>query len=172
MLKICHIISGDLWAGAEVMAYHLLKGLRAYSSLNLCTIVLNSCRLSEEIKRLGIRTYVVDEKNLSFLDILLAVHKILRKNPPDIIHAHRYKENILAYIASRFIPGIKLISTQHGMPEIHEGKRNVKHLLISKSNSFMLSHRFNQVVGVSQDIKKTFIKKYKFLPISAQSTFR
>jgi len=171
MLNICNIISGDLWAGAEVMAYHLLKGLRVYSSCDLSAIVLNAGRLSEEIKKIGIRTYVLDEKKLSFLAILLAVRKILHKSPPDIVHSHRYKENILAYVASRFIPGIKLISTQHGMPEIHEGKRNVKQLLISRSNFFMLSHCFHQVVGVSQDIEKTFIKKYRFLPISAQSTF-
>jgi L-malate glycosyltransferase len=162
MLNICHIISGDLWAGAEVMAYHLIKGLRSYSNCDLCAIVLNNGRLSEEIKKIGIRTFVVDEKKLSFLEILLAVHKILRKNPSNIIHSHRYKENILAYVASRFIPGIKLISTQHGMPEIHEGKRNVKQPLISLSNFFMLSHCFHQVVGVSQDIENAFIKKYGF----------
>jgi L-malate glycosyltransferase len=172
MLNICHIISGDLWAGAEVMAYHLIKGLRSYSNCDLSAIVLNAGRLSEEIKKIGIRTYVLDEKKLSFSTILFTIHKIFRKNPPDIIHSHRYKENILAYLASRFIPGIKLISTQHGMPEIHEGKRNIKHLLISGSNFFMLSHRFNQVVGVSQDIEKAFIKEYRFLPISAQSCFR
>jgi L-malate glycosyltransferase len=99
MLNICNIISGDLWAGAEVMAYHLLKGLRVYSSCDLSAIVLNNGKLSEEIKRLGIRTYVVEEKNLTFLAILLAVRKILHKNPPDIIHSHRYKENILSISA-------------------------------------------------------------------------
>lgn len=144
------------------MAYHLLNGLVVYSSLDLCVIVLNNGRLSKEIKKLGIRTYVLNEKKLSFLNILLTVHKILSKDPPDIIHSHRYKENILAYLTSRFIPCIKLISTQHGMPEIHEGKPNVKHLLISRSNFFMLSHYFHKVVGVSQDIQKAFIKGYGF----------
>jgi L-malate glycosyltransferase len=162
MLRVCHIISGDLWAGAEGMTYHLLKGLRAYRNLHLSAVVLNNGKPSKEIKKLGIKTHILDEKKLSFLQILWAVRKILLKNPPHIIHSHRYKENILAYVSSRFIPSIKLISTQHGMPEIHEGKRNVKHFLISRSNFFMLSHYFHQVVGVSQDIQKAFIKQYGF----------
>ena len=27
-MVICHIISGDLWAGAEVMCHRLIKGLQ------------------------------------------------------------------------------------------------------------------------------------------------
>jgi len=144
MLNICHIISGDLWAGA--MAYHLLKGLKIYNNLDICAIVLNNARLAGKIKELGIRTYLLDEKNLSFFNILFTVHKILVKNHPDIIHSHRYKENILAYLSSRFIPGVKLISTQHAMPEIHGGETDLKHRLISRGNFFMLSHYFHQVV--------------------------
>lgn len=114
MLHICHIISGDLWAGAEVMAFQLLKGLMVYSDLDLFAIVLNNERLAEAIKELGIRVKVVDESRISFYNILLTIRKIFRKHPPDIIHSHRYKENILSYLSSSFIPGVKLISTQHG----------------------------------------------------------
>ena len=162
MLYICHIISGDLWAGAEAMAYHLLKGLRAYNNLDLCAIVLNNGKLAEELKEIGIKVQVVDERKRSFFNILLAIRKIIRKHPPDIIHSHRYKENILAYLSSRLIPSVKLFSTQHGMPEIHGGETDLIHRLISRSNFFMLSHYFNQVVGVSQNIQQTFINEYGF----------
>ena len=47
MLKICHIISGDLWAGAEVMAYHLLRGLKSLGDLSITAIVLNEGKLAE-----------------------------------------------------------------------------------------------------------------------------
>ena len=89
MLHICHLISGDLWAGAEAMAYQLLKGLSAYRHLELYAIVLNNGRLAEEIKGLGIRVRVVDEDNTSFFNIFLAIRKIFLKHPPDIIHSHR-----------------------------------------------------------------------------------
>jgi len=161
MIKVCHIISGDLWAGAEVMACHLLQGLKAYPDLELFSIVLNRGRLSEEIERLGIPCYIMDETKLSFLQILLEIRRILKKKPANIIHSHRYKENILAYFASRAKKGIRLITTQHGMPGA-EGKRSIKDRLISRLNFFVLSSSFQNVVAVSKDIKNSFIDQFGF----------
>ena len=75
MLKVCHIISGDLWAGAEVMAYHLLKGLRPYGDLSITTaIVLNEGRLAEELRKQGITVNVVDESKSSFLNLFKIIN--------------------------------------------------------------------------------------------------
>ena len=162
MIRVCHIISGDLWAGAEVMAYHLLKGLQSYDKLALLVITLNEGKLAGEIRRLGITVHVVDEREMSFFNILLTIRRILSKQPFDVIHSHRYKENILAYLISRSIGGLKLIATQHGMPEGYGGKTGLRHRIISKLNSFVLSRYFNKVVGVCQDIRNAFIKQYGF----------
>lgn len=162
MIKVCYIISGDLWAGAEVMAYHLLQGLKAYPDLELFSILLNRGRLSEEIERLGISCYILDETKLSFLQILLEIRKILKKRPPNIIHSHRYKENILAYLASKTKKGIKLVGTQHGMPERYRGKRSLRNHLISNFNFFLLSRCFQNVVAVSNDIQETLVNQYRF----------
>ena len=135
MLKVCHIISGDLWAGAEVMAYHLLKGLRPYGDLSITTaIVLNEGRLAEELRKQGITVNVVDESKSSFLNLFKIIKKILVQSPPDIIHSHRYKENFLAYLTSRSIHDIKLIVTQHGMPEVYGENSSLKQRLITKGN--------------------------------------
>ena len=162
MSKICHIISGDLWAGAEVMAYHLLRGLKAYGDLSITAIVLNEGRLAEEIHKLGIRVHVVDESKSSLLNLFRIIKKILDKSPPDLIHSHRYKENFLAYLTSRSIQGIKLIGTQHGMPEVYGGKSTLKQRIITKCNFFGLSLFFNRTVAVSEDIQKAFIKQFGF----------
>ena len=162
MLHVCHLISGDLWARAEVMVYHLFKGLQAYDDLALSAILLNEGRLAEEIRKLGISVHVVDESKVSFLSILLKIRKILSSRPPDVIHSHRYKENILAYLISGSIPRPKLVGTQHGMSEIHGGETGLKHRLISQSNFFLLSRCFHRVVGVSQNIQDAFLKQYGF----------
>lgn len=155
MLRVCHLISGDLWAGAEVMVFNLLKVLISYSGLELMVIILNEGRLAEEIRKLGIRVYVVNERAASFFQIFKAIHKIMRNRLVDIIHSHRVKENILSFLISRSIRGeIRLIGTQHGVPE----DTGLKHRL----NFFLLSHYFHRVVTVSKDIKETLENNYGF----------
>ncbi len=144
------------------MAYHLLKGLKSYGDLYITAIVLNEGRLAEEIRKLGIRVHVVDESKRSLLNLFKIIKKILVQSPPDLIHSHRYKENFLAYLTSRSIHGIKLIGTQHGMPEVYGGNYTLKQRIITKCNFFGLSLFFNRTVAVSEDIQKAFIKQFRF----------
>jgi len=160
MIKICHIISGDLWAGAEVMAFHLLKGLTKYEDVDLSVVLLNEGRLAEEIRRLGVPLEVIDESKTAFSKMIWAVRKMLNSVSPDVIHSHRYKENILSYLASKTRKGGKLIGTQHGMPESYGGKRSLKNHLISNFNSLLLSRCFQNVVAVSNEIQETLVKQY------------
>ena len=162
MLRVCHIVSGDLWAGAEVMVYNLLKGLQHYEDLEPMAIILNKGRLAEEIHKLGIKVHILDETTLSFYEITQTVKKLIKNQPPDIIHSHRYKENILAYLGYRSLNGVRLIGTQHGMPEMDRGRAGLKHRIISKINFLILSRKFSHVVAVSRDIGRFFVREYGF----------
>ena len=162
MLKVCHFISGDLWAGAEAVAFHLLKALRERSDLTVSAILLNEGKLASEIRNLGIENHVVDEAGRSFPGVFWTTRRILGKGPPDIIHSHRYKENILAYLLSRAFGEVRLVATQHGMPEIYAGDVGMKNRFVSKANLSILSRCFDQVVAVSQDIKERFEDEYGF----------
>ena len=136
MLHVSHIISGDLWAGAEVMAYHLLKGLTAYNDLKITVILLNEGKLAEKLKDEGVITHILDESKNSFPRICCSIRKILSNNQPDIIHSHRYKENFLAFLISIILQKSKLISTQHGMPEVIGKVPGIRHNIISRCNFF------------------------------------
>jgi glycosyltransferase involved in cell wall biosynthesis len=159
MLKVSHIISGDLWAGAEVMAYNLLQGLKAYKNLSLSAILLNEGQLAEKIRKLGIPIRVVDEKVGSFFHTLFALRKTLSQISPDLIHSHRYKENILGFLACRGTCNAKLISTHHGMPEVYEKSTSSKHRFVSRLNVFLLSNCFDCVVTVSREIQRALVNK-------------
>jgi glycosyltransferase involved in cell wall biosynthesis len=159
MLKISHIISGDLWAGAEVMAYHLLKGLLKYEDLELSVILLNPGRLADEIHGLGIPVEVFDESKLNFLQLVSKIRKAIRERPPDIIHSHRYKENILAFLALWGKKSSRLISTRHGLPESNGAGVGLKANLISRANSYLLARRFHTVVAVSIEVKNLLMEK-------------
>jgi len=161
MIHVCHIISGDLWAGVEVMDYHLLGSLRNNKDIGLSVILLNDGRLAREIRSLGIHVDVVDEKRLNLFKLVLDIRKILIRRSIDIVHSHQYKENILAFLASIYGKKIRLLGTQHGMPEILGVNRNFKYIFLHRLNIFLL-RKFFKVIAVSSDIRNIFINKFGF----------
>lgn len=161
MINVCHIISGDLWAGAEVVDYHLLKNLKSFNNIELSAILFNEGKLANKIRSLGISVDIIDENNNNFFHTVVAAGKILNRKPPDIIHSHRYKENILAFLASKFQNGIRLVSTQHGMPETTGASNRNKYKFLQKLNMYLLSRSFHKVIVVSKDMQKTFTNRFR-----------
>jgi glycosyltransferase involved in cell wall biosynthesis len=161
MVKVCHIVSGDLWAGAEVVVFQLLKGLAACPDIAPTAIVLNEGRLAEEIRSLGIPIRVIDETKNSFYRILREARNWLRSDPPDCIHAHRYKENLLARLLGGGSKGACLFATQHGLPEFLGDKSGMRHRLVTRGNLRLL-RGFHRIVCVSMDVRETLSKKYGF----------
>jgi len=165
-ITVLHIFSGDLWAGAEVMIYNLLSKLKEESNLKIIALSLNEGILAGKLRDAGIETYVIPEAYNSFAQILLKAYNLLKKRKVDIIHSHRYKENILAFLLSRTTGAKRLITTMHGLSEPSLLTQNEKHKtrLTTRLNYFILINFFTHVVAVSQDIKKILIEKYKFKP--------
>lgn len=162
MLKICHFISGDVWAGAEVMTTHLIKWLREFKDLEIHVFALNEGRFAEEIRRQGIHIYVIDENRLPFLRLLIKTRRIFDEMRPDVIHCHGYKQNIMAFFCCRGRRKARLLGTQHGMPEVAGRSADLKYRLYERLNFFILSRYFDRVVAVSDDIKALLINRYRF----------
>jgi L-malate glycosyltransferase len=162
MIKICQIISGDLWAGAEVMCFQLIKGLMKYNDINISVIILNRGTLFNKIKKLGIDVYLIDETNGNLLTVLSKVNKALSNQKSDVIHSHRYKENIMAYLLGKLTGKRILLATQHGMPEFHVGKTKLSSNVILKLNFLIMKRYFDQVVAVSNNIKNIFTNNMGF----------
>jgi glycosyltransferase involved in cell wall biosynthesis len=159
-MRICHIISGDLWAGAEVMGLRLLTGLSEIKGVEISAILLNEGKLAREIRYLGIPINMVDETRLSFFQIKNRFREILRKFKPDIVHTHRLKENILGYLSSRNAGRvIPLVCTQHGLDE---PQLRLKWKLMSRANLYILSRYFSSIVAVSEDMRVNLLEKYRF----------
>lgn len=168
-LKVFHFISGDLWAGAESMAFNLLSNLKGYPDLDLAIILLNEGRLAEDLREIGIKVHVIDEKLFSFWQIVRRTRAILRTSPPDLIHSHRYKENVLATLAAGFNGSIKLVATQHGLPEFADEKTTLSNRLISKANFHILSRYFTRTVAVSANVRNYLVKQHAFGEDSVES---
>lgn len=153
-LRVMHIISGDLWAGAEVQAFTLLKHLA--TETDLCVILMNEGELAERLRQIGIKTQIIHEHQNSSFGIIAKILKAIRQHKPDVIHTHRQKENILGSFANlfaiifrgRLTPSIR---TAHGAPEFNpKGKQKIQVWM----DRFVGRWLQKKVIAVSHDLSK------------------
>ncbi len=148
------------------MVYNLLKGLSNNNNLEMSAILLNEGKLAVEIRKLGIPVEIADESRLNFFQIISKIRKITMQTGPDVIHSHRTKENIIAYLSAKTNKdAISLISTQHGMPEpIYSKYKVIKNFALTKYNNYIISRYFRCLVAVSEDIRNILINNIGISP--------
>lgn len=152
MLKVCHIISGDLWAGPEVQLADLLPSLSREDFLDLKVILLNQTKLAEELISKGVSVTVIPENKNTFLKIFLKARKEIQDFKPDILHSHRYKENLLAFLLSINSKSI-LVQSVHGLVELHSGFNSLKLKAFHFVDKILRKKVFKLILPVSKDIK-------------------
>lgn len=159
-IKVAHLISGDLWAGAEAQAYTMICSLASVPELELSAIVLNQGKLADLLTQSGIRVSVIDETTHGFFGLYRAIGKELTDHPVDILHSHRYKENILAAMVKGKGSPKKLVQTIHGITELFSGVKGLKVGLYNRLNRFVTGRCFERILPVSQDIAKSFCARF------------
>jgi len=158
-INVCHIASGDLWAGAEVQVFNILAGLKKLNQFDLHAIIMNRGRLYKELLGFGINVYLVDEKKVGLARQVMMIRTFIRENKLRIIHSHRYKENILSCIANLTLWNrCRLFKTQHGSFDITTTRR----MRFYRAVDFIFTKcLFYKVIAVSGDISTEFCR---FLP--------
>jgi L-malate glycosyltransferase len=151
-LNVCHVASGDRWAGAEAQLAALLKALRLDPSLQLSAILLNDGRLADEARRSGVEVCLLDEARQNFLQIFLRATKFLKGKNVRILHSHRYKEDLLAALLSRWCHVPTHISSKHGAPEPFQGWRHYKQSGIQLMDRWLTRHAMDTVISVSEEL--------------------
>ncbi len=111
--RVCHIASGDVWGGLEAVVLSLLRAQQAAGAWAPALIVLNDGRLAGEARQLGIEVLVVDEAARGFRTLLGDVGNALARLRPQVVHTHRYKENLLSFLLARRY-GARCVVTVHG----------------------------------------------------------
>jgi glycosyltransferase involved in cell wall biosynthesis len=154
-INVCHLASGDLWAGAEVMLTALVSGLKQYDDLNLRVILYNTGVTADRIAEAGVEAVVLDESHLSSVRLLSKTKHLLHQEKIDILHTHRYKENILGGVAARMAGVKQIVRTVHGMPEPYYGLRQLKARLYSSVDLAVCRYWVDLLVTVSDDIRRS-----------------
>lgn len=159
-LVVTHIVSGDIWAGAEAQAFQLISGLQANGVIKPTAVVFNPGVLFDKLEALGIDVTLANESALSPLGQIKAICKHLREHSTDILHTHGFKENVLG-TAARYLTGVKRsVLTVHGSPESQSTWRAPRKKLTHLLNSVMTGFCQDAVVAVSQHLKTVLEPRY------------
>jgi glycosyltransferase involved in cell wall biosynthesis len=159
-IKVCHLASGDLWAGAEVQLATLLSCLVKYPQFSLEAIILNEGKLAKELRGNGIDVTVIDETNLNGVLILKELLSYFQTHRVDILHTHKYKENILGGIAARIRRVPFIVRTIHGLPEPFCAFSAAKMAVYRSLDYFVNYLAVDRIVTVSKDIRDKLAETY------------
>ncbi len=161
-MRVLILASGDLWAGAEVMVYQLVCGLKEFDSMEIQVVLFNDGRLAEKLKNNRVDVRILNEAQQSIPILVKKLYTLVKEFSPHIIHSHRYKENLLAWLVTRAMRRIRLVATQHGMPETAGEKQTYKGSLRSGLFFYLLSLGFQKTIVVSQEMRSLLLGKYGF----------
>ncbi|GAA0839856.1 glycosyltransferase family 4 protein [Marinobacter szutsaonensis] len=159
-IVVTHIVSGDLWAGAEAQVFQLLSGLQANGSIKPTVIVFNQGILFDKLTELGIDVTIADESALSPIAQIKTIRAHLLQHSTNILHTHGFKENVLGTV-SQYMSGVKhSLQTVHGSPEHQTTWRNPKRKLPHLLNHIVAKFCQDKVVAVSQHLGTVLEPRY------------
>lgn len=116
-LRICHIVTGDGWGGAERVVSLLLEGMAQRGDVEINVVLFNCGQLTSTLNKLGIETYVVAEEQHSFFGLCQELRRWFSDKTFDVIHVHRYNELAAAlWIFLSVTRSSPILITVHGLP--------------------------------------------------------
>jgi glycosyltransferase involved in cell wall biosynthesis len=126
--------------------------------------LLNDGRLRAELDSLRVPVFVCEEGARSFMEVVGRCRSLALGFRPHIIHAHRYKENVIAAFCRALCPslGALLVATQHGMPEAAGGRSTLKPRMVAALNFWLQKNCFHRVVVVSDDMRRQYTGRFGF----------
>jgi len=152
-MRVLHVISGDLWAGAEVQAFYLLEALKRQTGTDLHAVLMNEGQLATHLRTIGIVVDVLPERQMSAKQILSGLRRLLYQVRPDVIHSHRFKENILSSIANASTIRAACVRTVHGAEETtSRGWRHIKSNMLRSLDRFCQIHLQDSTIAVSNGL--------------------
>jgi len=118
-VRVTHLASGDLWAGAENQLHNLVVGLHRETGVDVDVILLNEGVLADQLRLAGVPVTVFPESRLTGAGLLRRIRRHLVTRETDILHTHRYKENVLGAFAAALTFSTHSVRTLHGAPEFN-----------------------------------------------------
>jgi len=157
---VCHVAVADLWAGAEVQLAILLRSLSKLEDLEVSAVLFNSGRLAHNLQAAGIKTHVISETDHNALSIVNELRNYFRRHPVDVLHTHKYKDNVLGILASlgQGIPYV--VRTIHGAPEPFAGMQAFKMTLYDALDHLANRRVVDRLLAVSLVLRESLVSRF------------
>lgn len=117
ILRVTQLASGDLWAGAEAQLFALATALRDGGAADVDVVLLNEGILAERLRAEGLAVTVFDERRHRLRALAMAVRAHCRARGTQVLHTHRYKENVIGSAVRLMDPSVRTLRTVHGATE-------------------------------------------------------
>lgn len=154
------MFSGDLWAGAEVVVANLLEQLAENGTVEPIAVSLNDGILIRRLASRGIETHVIDEAHRSLPALAWTCSRRLRGRRIDLVHSHRYKENLMTTLVARMLSIRRTVTTVHGIPEINP-KARLRGRLVRAIDRLNVRACFDSVVAVSAEMRTELLDWFR-----------
>lgn len=159
-IRICHIINADVWGGVEELLKLYLNQTKSKSEFEFYTILFNDGKLADELKQQRVNVKIVKETRYNFLYQLIHIYFFLKRHRIQIVHTHKYKENILGGLAGAFAQVPVMIKTVHGLTEFYSGFSKLRVQFFEMIDHILTKAVFHRVIVVSKEIKIILAKRY------------
>jgi glycosyltransferase involved in cell wall biosynthesis len=154
---IIHIISGDIWAGAESQVFYTLSNLNKSKDISFVAVLFSDSQLNKKLIEQGIKTIILDEKEYNGLTIILKLSKIIKRFKPKILHVHAYKEHLIGQLAIyKVFRKCTIFRTFHGMHKTPDNLpfiRKIKSKTIHQIEKNILNKKSVNIIAVSKDLE-------------------
>ena len=149
-LRVCLIMTADLWAGAEAQVATAASYLAGQPDVILSAVLFNRGWLEQELRRLGVETVVIDERRHNPVRIVAFLTRFLRAHAVDVVHTHRVPDSVLGSIAARLARVPHVIRTVHGLTEPMQGWARARYAIDEAIDKALLWAFADRIVAVSR----------------------
>ncbi len=162
-MRLLHIVSGDIWAGAESQVYNMLCALKEESDAKVICVLFNDGILKRKLEEADVSTHVIDESKYSTIRMFLLLRSIVRNVSPDLIHVHHIKEHLLGYLCGilRFhcIPVVRTIHGRHAVLPGLPFFRHIRSTINVNLDKVLVKRCCQAVIAVSRDLEKHLMRQ-------------
>ncbi|SFM53716.1 glycosyltransferase [Marinobacter zhejiangensis] len=149
-LVVTHIVSGDIWAGAEAQVYTLCKALAETNGIVTTAVVFNEGILSQKLQALGIHVEIADETRLNGFQIIGRIRRHCLDYKTQVVHTHGFKENVLGIAGKELARVPSSVRTIHGNPETQA--KSLTKRLTHKLDIVLSRYRQQAIIAVSTQL--------------------
>lgn len=154
-LVVTHIVSGDLWAGAEAQVFNLFRALKGSGHVELTAVLFNNGVLFEKLTELGISVSLANEKELGPAGIVRKIADHCKRHRSQIVHTHGFKENLLGIMGKELARVPYSMRTVHGNPETSFTLQSSHKWLVRHLDLLIGRWRQQAVIAVSSQLEET-----------------